>query len=155
MKDVYQNAGGGKRYQNSVFLFSDNDVVQESFLEDVNNILSSGLVPNLFNGEELGKIRDMVRKDFKKMGNLTETNDNLNEFFFNRVKDNLHIVICMSPIGRRFRDYIRMYPALVNNTTIDWFMKWPADALTEVANKYLKLMDIDQKYLDQLAMICC
>ena len=105
--------------------------------------MSSGLVPNLFNGEELGKIWDMVKKDFKKQGNITETNDNVNEFFFNRVKDNLHIVICMSPIGRTFRDYVKMYPALINNTTIDWFMKWPDEALIEVANKYLKSMDID------------
>jgi len=26
-----------------------------------------------------------------------------------------------------------MYPALINNTTIDWFMGWPDDALFEVA----------------------
>lgn len=114
----------------------------------MNNILSSGLVPNLFNNEELNKIREMVKKDFKKLGNVTETNDNINEFFFNRVKDNLHVVICMSPIGKRFRDYTKNYPALVNNTTIDWFMKWPDDALIEVANKYLKVMDIDQKYVE-------
>jgi dynein heavy chain, axonemal len=27
LKDLYENAGSGKRNQNSVFLFSDNDVV--------------------------------------------------------------------------------------------------------------------------------
>lgn len=30
-----------------------------------------------------------------------------------------------------------MYPAFVNCTTIDWFSEWPADALLEVADKYL------------------
>jgi len=105
------------------------------------------MVPKLFNKDELAKIRDLVRKDFKKLGNQIETDDAMNEFFFNRVKDNLHVVICMSPIGKAFWDYIRMYPALINNTTIDWFMKWPNDALTEVANKYLRSMDIDQKYI--------
>ncbi len=60
----------------------------------------------------------------------------------------------MSPIGKQFRDYTKNYPALVNNTTIDWFMRWPTDALIEVANKYLKAMDIDQKYVEQLAEIC-
>jgi len=34
-----------------------------------------------------------------------------------------------------------MYPALINNTTIDWFMGWPADALTEVALKFLNELD--------------
>lgn len=48
-----------------------------------------------------------------------------------------------------------MYPALINNTTINWFMKWPNDALTEVANKYLRAMDIDQKYIVSLSELCC
>ena len=30
-----------------------------------------------------------------------------------------------------------MFPAFVNCTTIDWFSEWPADALLEVAEKYL------------------
>lgn len=69
MKGLFQHAGAGKRNPNSVFLFSDNDVVQETFLEDVNNILASGIVPKLYNKDELAKIRDDVRKDFKKAGN--------------------------------------------------------------------------------------
>lgn len=32
---------------------------------------------------------------------------------------------------------IRIYPAFVNCTTIDWFSKWPADALPEVTDMYL------------------
>ena len=99
-------------------------------------------------------MREEIRKDFKKAGNTIETNDAMNEFFFNRVKDNLHVVICMSPIGRAFKDYIRMYPALINNTTIDWFMKWPEDALTEVAHKYLKSFDFDQQYLENISELC-
>eukprot|EP01029_Cantina_marsupialis_P005820 TRINITY_DN1630_c1_g4_i2.p1 TRINITY_DN1630_c1_g4~~TRINITY_DN1630_c1_g4_i2.p1 ORF type:complete len:1526 (+),score=559.26 TRINITY_DN1630_c1_g4_i2:3370-7947(+) len=31
-----------------------------------------------------------------------------------------------------------MYPALVNNTTIDWFHPWPLEALKEVAMKFLE-----------------
>ena len=36
------------------------------------------------------------------------------------------------------RNRIRMYPAFVNCTTIDWFSEWPQDALLEVADKYLE-----------------
>lgn len=34
--------------QEIVFLFSDNHILQENFLEDVNNLLNSGEVPNLY-----------------------------------------------------------------------------------------------------------
>ena len=31
---------------------------------------------------------------------------------------------------------------MVNCTTIDWFSEWPADALLEVADKYLELTEM-------------
>ena len=44
-----------------------------------------------------------------------------------------------------------MYPALINNTTIDWFMGWPEDALYEVAQNFIKKMDLGKKYEDPLS----
>ncbi len=35
-----------------------------------------------------------------------------------------------------------MYPGLVNNTTIVWFMSWPEEALLEVAQRYLKDLEL-------------
>jgi dynein heavy chain len=35
------------------------------------------------------------------------------------------------------RERCRMFPGLVNCTTIDWFTEWPSDALFEVASKQL------------------
>lgn len=55
-----------------------------------------------------------------------------------RVRENLHVVLAMSPIGESFRNRTRMYPGLVNCTTIDWFQPWPADALVEVATKFIQ-----------------
>ena len=51
----------------------------------------------------------------------------------------------MSPIGQAFRNYCRMYPALINNTAIDWFLGWPEDALTEVALKFIGQMGLSPK----------
>lgn len=62
----------GKDKLKTVFVFSDNDVVHESFLEDVNNMLSSGIVPNIYTGEELGKIRDDIKREYKKAGHTNE-----------------------------------------------------------------------------------
>ena len=39
-----------------VFLFSDTQIKEESFLEDINNILNSGDVPNIYAQDELDKV---------------------------------------------------------------------------------------------------
>ena len=40
--------------------------------------------------------------------------------FVQIARDQLHIVVAMSPIGDGFRNRIRKFPALVNCCTIDW-----------------------------------
>jgi dynein heavy chain len=120
----------GRDKLKTTFIFADNDVVQENFLEDIQNMLSSGLVPNLFAADELNKLRDEFRRPFKRDNKtLAETPDNMDNWFFNNIKDNMHLSITFSPLSKNFKEYCRNYPALINNTTIDWFMKWPEDAL--------------------------
>eukprot|EP00753_Platysulcus_tardus_P011845 PLAT3317.25.p1 GENE.PLAT3317.25~~PLAT3317.25.p1 ORF type:complete len:2725 (+),score=1732.12 PLAT3317.25:536-8176(+) len=135
LKALYEQAGA----QNlpTVFLFNDSQLKEESFLEDINNILSSGEVPQLYLKDELAPIYDAMRPVAKAEGVL-ETADNLWQLFIGRVRSNLHVVLAMSPVGDAFRNRCRMYPALVNSTTIDWFMEWPVAALREVAGKFLQ-----------------
>jgi dynein heavy chain len=47
-----------------------------------------------------------------------------------------------------------MFPALINNTTLDWFMKWPDDALTEVAVKFISAMELGEEVEIGLAKLC-
>lgn len=100
-------------------------------------MLSSGEVPNLYKADELEDVRNSLADDAKKEG-IDDTPTNMFNFLIDRVRANLHLVLCMSPVGEPFRNRIRMYPALVNCTTIDWFSEWPEDALLEVADKYLE-----------------
>ena len=47
----------------------------------------------------------------------------------------------MSPIGDAFKVRLRMFPALVNCCTIDWFLPWPSEALKSVAEYFLASVD--------------
>ncbi len=59
MRRVLKKAGlDGKQ---TVFLFSDTQLVQENFLEDINNILNSGEVPNLMKTDDQEEIAAGVR----------------------------------------------------------------------------------------------
>jgi dynein heavy chain, axonemal len=103
----------------TVFLFTDTQIVQESFLEDVNNILNAGEVPNMFAGDDLEAIGAAMRPLCAAAG-LPATKQAVYSFFVNRVRAALHIVLCFSPIGDVFRQRLRMFPSLVNCCTIDW-----------------------------------
>ncbi|XP_041842513.1 dynein heavy chain 2, axonemal [Melanotaenia boesemani] len=125
----------------TVFLFSDTQTVDESFLEDINNILSSGEVPNLYKQDEFVEVCNALSGSARKE-NVLETPDSLFSYLIERVRNNLHIVLCMSPVGEAFRNRILQYPAIVNCTTIDWFCEWPKDALLEVAERYLDGLEL-------------
>lgn len=96
-------------------------------------LIACGLLPSCAHSQ--------VRVDAKKAG-VSETQDALYSFFLERVRTNLHVVLCLSPIGDGFRTRCRMFPGLVNCTTIDWFTPWPSDALFEVASKLLESADV-------------
>jgi dynein heavy chain len=155
LKEMYKVAGfKGKKTLSTVFIFSDNDVVHPSFLEDIQNMLNGGVVPNLYSADELGQLRESLRRPYKRMAGGVETAENLEAFFFNNIKDNLHLSICFSPIGQAFKDYCKQYPALINNTTIDWFMGWPDEALTEVAMKFIGQLPDIEEYQKGLSELC-
>jgi len=75
--------------------------------------------------------------------------------FINRVRDNLHCVLAMSPVGGAFRARCRMFPSLINCCTIDWFRPWPDQALLSVSTQILAPCDLAQSHIKPaLASMC-
>lgn len=52
-----------------------------------------------------------------------------------------------------YRRRCRMFPSLVNCCTIDWFEKWPEEALLSVAERSLKKIG-NPELVRNLASIC-
>ncbi|KAJ8983473.1 hypothetical protein NQ317_014931 [Molorchus minor] len=152
LRKMYSNAG--VKYEDSVFLFTDTQIVQEDFLEDINNMLNSGEVPNLFESDEYEKVIIGCRPAAKEAGFEEASRDFIYNFFISRVRSKLHLVICMSPVGDAFRRRCRMFPSLVNCCTIDWFEKWPQDALLSVAQNSLKEVGDNPEVSNNLAIVC-
>jgi len=119
-----------------LFLLTDSQIVDEKFLVYINDILSAGYIPELFAPDELDGILGKIRGEAKSMGVL-DAPEHLMNFFINKVRKNLHMGLCFSPVGDAFRFRARQFPALINSTTIDWFHAWPRDALVGVANRFL------------------
>jgi len=121
------------------FIMTDAEVKQEGFLEFINMVLSTGEIPGLIAKDEreiwLGDCRTEYVKKYKD--NKEPSALEIYEWFVNRLRDNLHIVLCFSPVGNKFRDRARKFPAVFSECSIDWFLPWPAEALMNVADQSL------------------
>jgi dynein heavy chain len=138
-----------------VFLFVDTQISAEIFLENVNNILSSGEVPNLFEESDLGPIFEKMTQLLVSKGEPV-TKTALYAQFVKLVKKNLHVAMCMSPLGGEYTDRIRQFPSLINNTTTDWFSPWPNSALKAVARTLMaeQADTMDEKIFTSIVDIC-
>nr|XP_036870140.1 dynein heavy chain 10, axonemal [Manis javanica] len=134
LKNLYLKLGIENKLM--IFLFTDAHVAEEGFLELINNMLTSGIVPALFTEEEKESILNQIGQEALKQG-IGLAKESVWQYFVNKSANSLHIVLGMSPVGDTLRTRCRNFPGLVNNTGIDWFMPWPPQALHAVAKSFL------------------
>ncbi|CAL8107738.1 unnamed protein product [Calicophoron daubneyi] len=141
----------------AVFLFTDTQIKKESFLEDINNLLNAGEVPNLYPPDEKMEVCEKMRQLDRARDRSKQTDGSpvaLFNFFIQRVREQLHIVLALSPIGDSFRNRLRKFPSLVNCCTIDWFQAWPEDALTAVATRSLQEVEMTEDVREGCINLC-
>ncbi|XP_026707995.1 dynein heavy chain 7, axonemal [Athene cunicularia] len=146
LKAILRKSTEGERQ--GVFLFTDTQIKKESFLEDINNLLNAGEVPNLFAVDEKQEICEQMHQLDRQRDRTKQTDGSpvaLFNMFVDRCRDQLHIVLAMSPIGDAFRNRLRKFPALVNCCTLDWFQTWPEDALEAVASRFLEDVEMSEE----------
>ncbi|XP_043570859.1 dynein axonemal heavy chain 17-like [Chiloscyllium plagiosum] len=132
-----QYINAGVKNHGTVFLMTDSQVAEEIFLVLINDLLASGEIPGLFQDDELENIIGAMRNEVKLLG-LQDTKENCWKFFIERVRRQLKVVLCFSPVGSILRVRARKFPALVNCTSIDWFHEWPEEALVSVSKRFLE-----------------
>ena len=155
LKTLFKNTAG-IRGKPTVFLMTDTQIIHDSFLEDINNLLNSGEIADLFDSEEIEEIEEEMA------GVKADTQgDTVFVQFLNRVKKNLSVVLCMSPANKLLRQRIRMFPSLVNCCTISWFSSWSGEALLNVSSSKMQEIGLEdlskaetEKLKKSLASIC-
>ncbi|XP_039718441.1 dynein axonemal heavy chain 11 isoform X2 [Pteropus medius] len=127
----------GAKNMPTVFLLTDAQVLDESFLVLINDLLASGEILDLFSDEDVDKIISGIRNEVRALG-LVDSRENCWQFFLARVRLQLKIILCFSPVGHTLRIRARKFPAIVNCTAIDWFHAWPQEALVSVSRRFIE-----------------
>ncbi len=59
-------------------------------------------------------------------------------FFLEKIRRNLKVVLCFSPVGDLMRVRSSRFPGIINSTIVDWYHPWPKDALIDVSARFLE-----------------
>lgn len=101
LRKIYKEAG--TKRSGATFIFTDNEIKDEGFLEYINNVLSVGEIANLFPKDELDEIENLVTPLMKKDDpRRPPTQDNLYDYFMTNARNNLHVALCFSPVNIQF-----------------------------------------------------
>ena len=124
-----------------VFMITDSQIKEEQYLIPINDMLNSGWIFDLFPKEDTDTLIGNVRNEAKGEGVDVNNLQALTIYFLDKVRKNLKVVLCFSPVGDTMRIRSRKFPGIINNTSIDWFHPWPHDALIDVAFRFLEDME--------------
>ena len=146
VKNLYTEAG--PKGNNVTFIMTDAEIKSETFLEAINSMLATGEIPGLIPKDEKDVVSLECKNIYIKDTGLKGADPTIPElwnFFINRVKDCLHMVLAFSPVGTKFRDRSQKFPSLFSQCSINWFLPWPEDALISVSSKKMQGFKMDAK----------
>ncbi|KAH8095108.1 dynein light chain binding protein [Aureococcus anophagefferens] len=101
----------GQQRRKATFIFTDAQIKDENFLELLNSLLMTGEISGLFPKDELQIMAGEIRQFATKRPDYSDTPDFLVKNFFDTVRQNLHVVLCFSPVNAKFADRARKFRA--------------------------------------------
>ena len=134
-------AKAGIKQEGVLFLLTDTQIANERFFVYLNDLLSSGNIPDLYSKDEKDAIITSITNKAKGAGYSAEPSSVWN-YYISKIRENLHCCLCFSPVGVNLRVRARRFPALASCTVIDWFQPWPEQALASVGSKMLLGVDL-------------
>ena len=138
LKAVMQQAGvEGKEV---ILLLQDYQVVDTSFLELLNSLLSAGEIPGLYSSDELEPILSPLRDQMLQEG----FRGSLLSYFCHRVKTNLHIVLIMDSTTGSLTAWCQTNPAFYTSCSFQSMEGWSDHSMLQVSRMFLQASNTTQ-----------
>lgn len=121
-------------------ILDESNMLETSFLERINTLLTNADIPDLFSGEELTKLELLLKQKMNSLGMLNDSKDDAYKWFTNEITKNLHIFFTVSD---PYKDDKMNSPALFNRCIIDWLGPWDTDTQIHIASKLLEQVPLN------------
>ncbi|CAD8087288.1 unnamed protein product [Paramecium sonneborni] len=122
LQQILRQAGLELKY---TIIYANCNQIKDINLEQICNLINFGEMQNLYTSEDKNKLIE----------DLNEFHVNYSQFV-KQTHQNLHFILSINPNGEQFRNRLRQFPTLINNTTLDWFTEWPQEALIETQSQF-------------------
>ena len=139
--------------QHFTFLLAEADILEESFLDFVNQLIFTGEITDMFSKDEISQLvsEPSFRSEVQRSKpEWSESTENLTKFFVRRVRLNLHCILCFTPSDPKLLTRIRCYPAIMSYCHLIWFTSWPAEGLQMVAEHSFSRNKIKMQHQEEV-----
>lgn len=119
----------GVEGEDMVMILEDHQLINSSFLEMINSLLSAGEVPSLYTGEEL----DPLLAPLKEQASEEGFRGSLQSYFASQVKSHLHIVLVMDSSSEQFVANCEANPALYTHCSFQSMESWSKQSMLQLS----------------------
>uniref|UniRef100_A0A0N5CE75 Cytoplasmic dynein 2 heavy chain 1 n=1 Tax=Strongyloides papillosus TaxID=174720 RepID=A0A0N5CE75_STREA len=126
--------------QQVLLRLENHQLINNSFLEAINSLLTSGTVPGLFNQQEL----DGIISQLNNLASQEGYRKDLYSFLSHKVKQNLHIVIILNIDNFDFNKLLTANPALYKDCSVIWKESWNESTLRTIPTLMLKKINFNK-----------
>eukprot|EP00931_Biecheleriopsis_adriatica_P100950 TRINITY_DN76187_c0_g1_i1.p1 TRINITY_DN76187_c0_g1~~TRINITY_DN76187_c0_g1_i1.p1 ORF type:complete len:4582 (-),score=777.11 TRINITY_DN76187_c0_g1_i1:88-13833(-) len=169
VKQMLLSIGGKNPERLRCMLCGDVETASDDICADINQLLSLGDLPDLWQKDDKAHIIE-VFEHFDKRGKdsggihaeagAQEESDGMGQwlracnYFAQRCRSRLRLVLSISPVGDIMRHRLRQFPALTKYATVDWFGEWPVDAFHAIAESFLASMNLGEELVPVCTRMC-
>ncbi|XP_059479374.1 dynein axonemal heavy chain 3-like [Neocloeon triangulifer] len=126
----------------TVLLLRENLLEPDYRLEDLSQIVAAAEIPTLWEPEERLELSEGMNHLAKVKGRKLEgTSAAVQNYFIERVRVNLHIVLVLEP-KNLLVSKLHKFPILTDAFQSDYFGPWPAEALEDIATEFTSQIEV-------------
>ncbi|GJQ81468.1 btv [Trypoxylus dichotomus] len=114
----------------NVILILEDHLFNDATLNVISILLSSGEVPGLYNQTEFESLISGLRDEASREG----FEGNLGDYFVERVRKKLHVVICLDTKNDQLWEILADYPVLHQHCDVIWQSEWSTKTMESVPN---------------------